>query len=494
MKFLPRSLLFSAFLLPIFFSLAAAAQERGSASASIIAITDVNVIDVEAGVRRPGMTVVIKGDKISAIADGSKMVLPKNAAVVRASGKFLIPGLWDMHVHVDDAGSWMFPLFIANGVVGMRDMGSTLEQVAVWRKMRQGHELMPDVIASGPIVSGKIADPDARMLLVGTALEAKKAVDRLAAAGADTVKVHDWISRESYFELASSARRRKLPLAGHQPVSMTADEVSNAGQKSIEHFGNTWGGMMIDCSSDEMNLRRTAQELIPLTREEFSPPKLIEKLGNSWMARLADTFDPIKCRRLARKFTVNGTWLDPTIYGAAYAWTFVTEREIASDPRLKFMPAAAQNAARGAAVEAQPTKSADVRAAEKRFYKAQLSLVRIMSDAGVGILAGTDALPFPPLYPGFSLHDELEKLVEAGLTPAQALRAATVNPAKFLGRERRSGRVLNGMTADLVLLDADPLEAIANTRKISAVVLRGRLLDRAMLDKLLSEVERANKL
>lgn len=481
-----------ALLLIILLPALLAARVNQSTQNGSLVFNHVTVIGVTDALSKSDMTVIVTGNRIAAVGKTGKIKVPKNSEIVDASGKFLIPGLWDMHVHVDDAGSWMFPLFVANGVVGVRDMGSNIKQIPVWREMSKNGTLMPQIIAAGPIVSGKIGDNDPRMVLVGNRREAIEAVDRLAAQGADFIKVHDWISREAYLGLIEEARKKNLPLAGHQPVSMTAEEISNLGQKSVEHFGNTWGGLMIDCSTQEASFRKEALDLIPLTAEEFNPPKLFDKLGNNWTRRLADSYSAAKADRLARVFRRNKTWFDPTIYGSAYVWTFVKEADVANDRRLKYMPLEAQKMAREAAQNSNQTESdAEKRETEMRFYQNQLNLVRAMKRAGVGILAGTDALPFPPVFPGFSLHDELEKLVEAGLSPAEALQSATVNPAKFFGKEKELGTIEKGKLANLVLLDANPLENISNTKKINAVVLNGRLFDRNALDKMLADVENA---
>jgi hypothetical protein len=471
-----------------------AAQVNQAVQNRPVVFTHVTVIDVTGAPSKHDMTVVIAGNRIAAVGKTGKEEVSKDAEIIDASGKFLIPGLWDMHVHVDDAGSWMFPLFVANGVVGVRDMGSSIKQIPVWREMLKNGALMPQIIAAGPIVSGKIGDNDPRMVLAGNRREATEEVDQLARQGVDFIKVHDWVSREAYLGLIKEAQKKNLPLVGHQPVSMTATEISNLGQKSVEHFGNTWGGLMIDCSTKEAALRKEEQALIPLATQEFNPPKLFAKLGDNWTKQLADSYDKAKAEQLARVFRRNKTWFDPTIYGFAYVWTFVKEAVVANDPRLKYMPPEAQKLAKDAAQNLSEAKSdTEKRKVEMRFYQNQLNLVRTMKRAGVGILAGTDALPFPPIFPGFSLHDELEKLVEAGLSPAEALQAATVNPAIFFGREKEFGTIEIGKLADLVLLDANPLIDISNTKKINVVVLKGRLLNRKTLDKMLADVEAANK-
>lgn len=457
-----------------------------------LAFTRVSVVDVEKGRVLPEMTVIISRGRINTIGKTAKIKPPKNAQIVEASGKFLIPGLWDMHVHVDDAGEWMFPLFLTNGITGVRDMGSSSKQIPIWKEMQKRGAIMPQIFAAGPIISGKIGDNDPRMVLIGTRAEAIKAVDELAAQGVDFIKVHDWVSREAYLGLIEEAKKKNLPLVGHQPVSMTATEISNLGQKSVEHFGNSWGGLMIDCSKDEVALRKEEQALIPLAESGVNPGKLFEKQGKDWQKRLVDSYDSKKAERLARLFKRNGTWFDPTIYGFAYVWTFIKDADVARDPRLKYMPLEAQKIAQEAAAaqNSKETKpNAERQEIQIRFYQNQLNLVRAMNRAGVGILAGTDTLPFPPIFPGFSLHDELEKLVEAGLSPTGALQAATINPAKFFDKSKEQGSITVGKRADLVLLDANPLADIKNTTRIRAVVLNGKFFDRALLDEMLARVE-----
>ena len=468
----------------LLFTLTAAGHER-------LIVRNVNVVDVVRGRLLRSVTVEVSGGQFTSIRKGGTKA--SDSRVIDGTGKYMIPGLWDMHVHIDGEGEWMFPLFLANGVVGVRDMGGELSRVAEWRAMKQHGDLMPELVAAGQIVSGRIGDADPRMILVGDRSEAEAAVDRLAAAKVDLVKVHDWISRDAYTALLARAKRRGLYVAGHQPVSMTAEEISNLGQRSVEHFGNTWGGLLIDCSANESDLRSEAQKLIPLTKNEFNPLKLFAALGPDWHDRLAESFDPAKAERLARVFRRNGTWFDPMIFGSAYAWTFVTPKDISGDPRLKYLPLSAQKAALDAAREPAPARSASVAEAERKFYRRTLEIVRTMHRGGVGILAGTDALPFPPLYPGFSLHDELEKLVEAGLSNADALRAATVNPAKFLERRAGAGTIAVGQPASFVLLDADPLLDIRNTKRIRAVAVGGRFLDRDALDQMLRSVAEKNR-
>lgn len=468
------------------------AQTNQTAQNRLLVIRNVTLIDMRSEQPQPNMTVVVSGNRISKI--GRNIKIPKNAAVLDASGKFLIPGLWDMHVHVDDAGDWLFPLFLANGVTGVRDLGSHLRQIEIWREMRGRNALMPRIFAAGPLVSGKVGDADPRMILVGERDEAVEAVDDLAAQKVDFIKVHDWMTPEAYRGLVEAAKKRKLPVVGHVPVLLTGAEVSNAGQRSVEHYGNVWGGLFVDSSTKEAELRGEMRKLAALVAPEFNPPKMFAAQGEDWEKRLADSFDREKAANLARVFKRNGTWFVPTIQNAGYSELFIAEAMIGRDSRLKYFPLATQKMIEELVNANNAGRTSRTKIAGKQLlFKRQLELVRIMRDNGVGLLAGTDAIPFPPAFPGFDLHDELQRFVDAGLSPLEALRTATVNPAKFFSMTDSLGTIETGKLADLVLLDSNPLLDISNTKKINAVVANGRYLSKKILDKMLTEVEAAAK-
>lgn len=468
------------------------AQVQKAAQTPSIVFTDVTVVDVTGAPSKSGMTVIVTGKQISAVGQTGRIRLPKNAQVVNAKGKFLIPGLWDMHVHIDDADETLFPMFLANGVTGVRDLGSHLRQIEIWRRMRERNALMPRVFAAGPLVSGKVGDADPRMVLVGTRGEAVEAVEKLAAQKVDFIKVHDWVTPEAYQGLADAARKRRLPLVGHVPVLLTGAEVSNAGQHSVEHYGNVWGGLLVDCSAKETQMRGEMQKLVSLTTAEFNPSKMFAAQGEDWEQRLADSFDPAKAARLARVFKRNGTWFVPTLQNAGYSELFITEQMIARDARLKYFPRATQKMIEELVDQNSAGRTSETKIAGKRLlFKRQLELVRIMHANGVGLLAGTDTVPFPPAFPGFDLHDELQRFVDAGLTPLEALQTATVNPAKHLNMFDSFGTIEKGKTADLVLLDADPLIDIGNTKRIVAVVVGGRYLSKEAREKMLADLKDA---
>lgn len=443
-----------------------------------VVLSNVTVIDVTGKPAKSEMTLVIIGERITAIGKTAKIAPPKGSRVVDASGKFVIPGLWDMHVHTLSKGQpeQFFPLFIANGVTSVRDMGGDLnfEQIGdIKRRTRNQAGYGPRIIAAGPIVEGaRPFWPFSRS--VKNAAEAKDAVGTLKRNGADFLKVYNTLSREAYFALAAEAKAKGMPFAGHVPEDVTPGEASLAGQKSIEH---SWG-VKIEVTRDPQVLRSQRAA----ANDEEDPQKardLFYKLNQS----ILDEYDAGRAQALFREFVANRTWQVPTLTVLrSYAW--IHDASLRGDHRLEFMPRGVREA--WSKMGGQPDPRND--AIQQRLFQQNLKLVAVMRSTGVKILAGTDT-PNPYTYPGFSLHDELALLVEAGLSPLEALQTATMNAAQFLDLDRTLGTVEAGKLAYLVLLDANPLENIDNTRKIAAVVVNGKYFSRDELDKMLSNAK-----
>ncbi len=331
--------------------------------------------------------------------------------------------------------------------------------------METGKTLAPRIAVGSAIVDG-VPTFLPNMLGVATPDEARRAVRTMRDAGAGFIKVYWNLSPEAYLAIADESKKLGIPFAGHVPFSMSAARVSDAGQKSIEHLT----GLLETCSSKEDELRRATN---------LPPPALNDEL---WR-----TQDEQKCRVLFARFAKNKTWHVPTAV-LHRMLTFRGEESFRKDERLKYVPVAEAQAWQK--LPNGPQRFA-VETRNKRFEKL-FETIRLMHKTGVPLLAGTD-LGNPFIFAGFSLHDELELFVKAGLTPLEALRTATINPARFLGKEKDLGTVQRGKLADLVLLDANPLENIRNTRRISGVVVNGRHLPQKKLQKLLAEVEAANQ-
>jgi imidazolonepropionase-like amidohydrolase len=440
-----------------------------------LAITGVTVVDVTGGPSLPDRTVVVDGIRITAVGKAGVVRIPRGAQVVDGRGQFLIPGLWDMHVHT--AGRSYLPLYVANGVTGVRDMHAFVPETIyqMRREVRDGKTLGPRIVAAGPVVDGpKPFWPGS--LVAGNAEEGRKAVRALKQQGADFVKVYTKLPRDAYLAIADEAKKQGLSFAGHVPESVSAAEASDLGQKSIEHVT----GIALACSEQEDKLRR--EEVEAMAKADNAA---VVALMRRTQARAADSYNEKKAQALYARFVRNRTWQVPTLT-VLRAMGSLGDPRFTADGRVKYM----STYIRSFWDRKLPP---DVAAVLKQGYKRATRTVRAMHQAGVPLLAGTDVTN-PYVFPGFSLHDELALLVsEGGLTPLEALQAATRNPARFLGMENDLGAVQQGKLADLVLLQADPLKDITNTRKIAAVVVNGKLLSREALDSMLAEIEAANK-
>lgn len=425
-----------------------------------IVFTHVTIIDVTGSAPRRDLTVVITGDRISAIGDN--IPVPAGAQVVDATGKFMIPGLWDMHVH------WYlrdtFTLFIANGVTGVRQMFGNSDLLR-WRdQIAKGSLLGPRMVVASPIIDGpQPIWPNS--IAVRNEDEGRKAVRKVKEWGADFVKVYALLPRDAYFGIADEAKRQGITFVGHVPKSVSPAEASDAGQKSIEHLT----GILIASSDKETELR---DKLV----KADSP----QAPGRVQATALA-TYNEKKAADLFARFAKNQTWQCPTLT-VLRSNAYLGDENFRRDGRLIYIPRLLQQRWNFRAAN----RSGGDDAVEKKVLQKQFEIVGAMQKAGVPILAGTDT-GNPYCFPGFSLHEELALLVITGLTPLEALRAATLNPAKFFGLDQTLGTVEQGKIADLVLLDANPLLDIRNTQRINAVVSNGRLFDRKALDKMLAE-------
>lgn len=465
-----------------------------------LVLTNVTVLDMTDGSNQPGVTVVIRDNRITAIAKRALVELAHNVQVVNGTGEYVIPGLWDMHVHLTlaDGGKWarpvLLPLLVANGVTGVRDMGGDWEQIQQLRKEISGGKLAGFTLLSpGPFVDGP-QPPDAAVMPVADATEARAAVRALKARGVDFIKVQAKLSRESYLAVADEARRQGVPFVGHVPESMNAGEVSDAGQRSIEHLSPALpgdAGILLACSSREAELR---QELAALGEAEQKPDANLEELRartRELQAKLLDSYNPAKADALMARLAKNHTWVVPTLI-FSQSFQPLSAQDLGQDVPLQYVPAEMRQRweeRRKRYIESAPPEAF---ALARRIAEKLLALAGALHRAGVPLMAGTDSFD-GFVIPGFSLHQELELLVAAGLRPAEALRAATLDPAKFLGKERDLGAVEPGKIADLVLLDDDPMVDIRNTRKIHGVVLNGQYFDRVELDKMLAAAEAAGK-
>lgn len=376
----------------LFFFLALALAS--GAAAQSLTIVHVTVIDTIGGSALPDHTVTIRDGRITAVEPTT--AIPDDALDGR--GKFLIPGLWDMHVHLSGAKERALPLLVANGVTGVRDLGSRLREIDEWRtRIDAGLLVGPRMFRAGPILNGEAFNR--YQLAVGSAEESRGIVRALKQVEVDFIKVHRRTPREAYFAIVDEAKKQGLAVVGHIPMTVTPEEASDAGQATIEHVVTLFEGTF------SANLKQ--DELLPAIRR----------------------FRERDAATLFARFAKNGTVLDPT---------------------LVFYKSS------------------------KQLVPELIALTHLAHEAHVALLAGTDLNEGGE--PGASLHEELAFLVDAGLTPLEALQTATVIPARVLQRGRDFGAIRAGAIADLVLLDANPLDDIHNTRRIAKVIVGGKVV------------------
>jgi imidazolonepropionase-like amidohydrolase len=446
-------------------------------SAQTVTIANATVIDVSDGTLRPGTTVVIEGNRITRVGPASTSPRPKGQ-VVDATGLYLIPGLWDMHVHAyfdwprSFGDEYVLPLFIANGITGIRDMGSDLESVLKARDDVAAHRLLgPRMVVSGPMLDGPAAPYKASIAIV-TAEEGRKAVDTLKRRGVDFIKIQSGVPREAYFAAASEARRLGIDFVGHVPDAIRASEAIAAGQRTFEHLIGIFEASTPDESSFILRKWGAGEDTA----------------SNKSLAVLLEGFDPARESKLTRLLVRQRVWQCPTLFWERGQW-LVDTVEYQKDPDLAFTPRSwidkKYPAMQKAILKSLDTDSLAVR---RRFVAHELGIVRRLHAAGVPFLAGTDTPAGVEVTPGISLHLELQRFVAAGFTPLAALQTATLNPAKFYGKERDFGGVKTGRIADLVLLRANPLDDIRNTRTIVGVIADGHYVSAVVIDSIRERV------
>ncbi len=425
----------------------ACALARGAAQpAPTVLIRHASVVDVAEGRILHDHAVVVRGDRIARVGPDADVMADASAAgsrVVDARGRFLMPGLWDMHVHAlwdPIVTTTVLPLLVAHGVTGVRDMGGSLD---VLRSVRAGIAAgtlrAPRLVAAGSVLDGpKPVDPSIS-IAVSSADEAVAAVARLADARVDFLKVYTLLPAPAFRAVMADAARRGLRVSGHVPADISPMEAAEAGMQSIEHMRAELGGFCTRATE-------------------------------------------AACAPAIAAFRANGTWQVPTL-AVRRARAYLDDPARASDPRLSDEP----RQLREAWLAARNRRLAQRDAAAFRAMRDQFADERWLAGhlhrSGIPLLAGSDAgADFS--FHGSGLHDELAELVEAGLTPLQALRAATSDAARFLDRAGRTGQVVAGADADLVLIDGDPLGDVAAVRRVQGVMSRGAWLDRAELDRM----------
>jgi len=450
-------------------------------------------VDVAAGRVIPGQTVTIEGDRIMEVASEAAARVPAGAQVLDGRGRYLMPGLWDMHVHfrsnpVDrervlaDENEATLELFVANGVVGVREMGGDLsDHVLRWREeIKSGKRVGPRILTAGRKLDvEKPAWPGS--ISTVTAEEAREAVRQMKRAGADFIKVYyNEVEAGVFRAVLDEARTQGLKVTGHLPRNLTLATAFEMGLGGMEHgmYLRTPKGAAWESYLAEAKQRK--KDGIAIDGVE-APRRLM------WM------HDAAEAKRLYPQLAERGFWVTPTFMVEARVRYEIAERKFDGDPRKRYFDPAIWASWDTVSGQRRPPAGATLEAL-KKASKQMRELTLEAHKAGVQLLAGTDCgVSNNYVMPGFSIHEELAAMVEAGLTPAEALRTATVNAAKWRGEWASDGSVEKGKRADLLLVRANPLTAIGAAREIDAVVQGGRVYSRGRLDAILRVVEQRVK-
>ena len=398
-----------------------AAQAPANSGVAPLVIRNVTVIDCTGAKPESAMTVVVRNGRIAELGKTALVKLPNGVRIIDGSGKFLIPGLWDMHGHLTDAGEGALTQLIENGVTGVRDMGGDLALVQRWRReIERGTRIGPHIVAAGPMLDGPTKSQ--WHVVANNEAEARAFVRSIKQRGADFLKIHTNLSRPAFYAAVDEAKKLGMPVAVHLPQALSSADASDAGVSSLEHV--------------EMLVQSAL-------RDQDSATK---KLGVTERFNTAlDALSGDGAAALWARLVKNNTYYVPTM--VAYERGFVLWY---NKPQAMMI--------------------------RRPIHWKQMDIVGAMHKAGVKVMTGSDFSDWA-LIPGVDLHNELTLLAETGFSPMEALQAATTLPAQYLGKTADFGTVEVGKIADLVLLDADPMEDISQTRKIRAVILGGKYLD-----------------
>jgi len=412
-------------------------------------------------------TIIVRAGRIEQVSTTAR--IPNDADTLDASGAWIIPGLWDMHAHIWSR-TLLFPMYIAHGITGVRDMGSSLPLWLAWRdSVSRGLVDGPHAIVSGVIVDG-LSPFNSMYVQVKTPDEGRALVRDLKARGADFIKVYDRLSVDAYKSIMTAAKEARIPVAGHIPPGVSALEASRLGQHSIEHLTS----LAASCSDSGAALGRAAEVGLDSVRDlDFSKDSTLRgrvgaALGPYYERARSLPLDACDVARgmpvVARALRAGDTWITPTL---VLGLSGLLEDTSVEDSLRARLPVWAAGMTRVSVPNAISTQT--------RRQQQMLAMMRELKRAGVRMLIGSDA-PNPGSVPGIGLHRELELFVRVGYTAYEALRIATRDAAEFAGMLDSLGTIEPGRLADLVVLDANPLEDIRNARRIRAVLLQGRRL------------------
>ena len=454
-----------------------------------ICIQNINTIDPVDGLKAK-QTVIIKGGKILKIAPTSELKLAAGNEIIDGTDKFMIPGLWDAHVHfsyMEEIAPIMFDLFLAYGITSVRDTGGRIEYVKQWQdKSLANPTAAPRVMIAGPLLDGMPnvydgSDPGHPPLSVGLATveDVNEQIEFLDSVGVDFLKSYEMLTPEQFTALAEHARAKGYRVTGHVPLSMDVITASNAGLNSMEHMRN----LEISCASNADELLAQRRQMLSDGQNETGGV-LRSSIHQAQRQTAIENYDPDKAAEVLAVLAKNQTWQIPTM---ALNTIFVDKPFMQSHWQESFTYMPDSTAEQWNEIIAE-VMNAEVSPFRQQYAQWMKDMIKNVHNSGIGIMAGTDT-PIGFLTPGFSLHEELNVLVSSGISPLEALKTATINPAKYFGLEDELGSIKENMWADLLILNANPLDDISNTRNIITVIKQGNVYDRAELDEMLEELK-----
>lgn len=443
-----------------------------------ILIENVNVIDVEAGTIITEQDVVITGNKITSIIDHGRADV-KSKTTINGTSQFLIPGFWDMHAHMmrEKWYASQMPLLRVNGITGFREMWGD-RSTANFVRLQIEKDSLPyfRFVAAGHILDGKQPFwPGA--IPVETGDRAIQIVDSLINGKADFIKVYSFLAPDVFYAIAKRCEEKRITFAGHVPHTVWLTDASKAGMASMEHL---YGFLIEACSKSDsaMALMQRSVRAFEMGDKEDRKNALL-----LFHSLVLNHFSKEKMRSIAQTLRKNNTYIVPTLVTLRGEY-FTNDTSFTNDKRLNYMSAETL-AYWKETTEYDISNNTEIDWQNKRKrWQVEQEIMKILISEKVPIMAGTDA-DNPYAFPGFSLHDEIALYVEYGMTPVEALRSATIIPATFLTMSDSLGTIKIGKLADLVLLEANPLEDIKNTTKVNTVISNGNLYDKSYIDSIL---------
>ncbi|MDZ4714445.1 MAG: amidohydrolase family protein [Cytophagales bacterium] len=447
-----------------------------------VCIQNITTIDPTDGLRE-NQTVIIKGGKIDKIAPTAELKLSPKNHIIDGTGKYLIPGLWDAHIHfafMESLAPRMFDLFMIYGITSVRDTGGQIDFVKNWKDRAAANPTdAPRVMIAGPLLDGMPnvydgSDPGHPPLSVGSSsVEAiTKQVQMLDSMGVDFLKAYEMLTPAQFLTVMKLGKEKGLKVTGHVPLSMDVITASNAGLNSMEHMRN----LELSCASTAGELLKQRQTML-VKGKKSAGGDLRSSIHAAQRETAVKNYDDEKANGILEVLAKNHTWQIPTLT-LNRGQTRMSFAQPEWQESFEYLPDTIRNLWQGMIDKSVMTEIAPFRKAYSEWMNNMAGKVH---RAGIPMMAGTDT-PIGFLTPGLSLHEELVAMVEAGLSPQEALKAATLNPAKYFNLENELGSLKEGMWADLIVLGANPLENIKNTQRIEGVVKQGKFYDQQALD------------